>query len=354
MSGMNSTFVSGDLGLGQGPIPALIKLKLVHARGFSVLLPDLIVAEVGGWKWFQPKFFTACLLSFLDGHTEGTTWIDLREQGPRLSVRFSSHDFIRRFDDGAQLYRCVISDAPGLASFAAGTCSVSDDHDILLDLFHHTTEQACEAIKNSGYLRPSAWNVQGTKKLENVGYVYFTSLRAIESDNDLRRIAMASDGEIAFLPTNATSTRDLVRIKVYRESTANRTATVKAAVPVEAIASQHVYRHAPYGNAVYYEICHPEILRVGMVPGAVLPISDDRVIPGAGNLKRFDYVVLGDAGTAEGLTAPYDEENTGELFLVERCETETIFEFWERNSNAELHDGRAFERMTFQPLIDDA
>lgn len=299
---MNSTFVKGDLGSGQGPIAGLIKLKLVHARGSSVLLPDLIVAEVSGWKWFQPKFFTACLLSFLDGHAEGTTWIDLREQGPRLSVRFSSQDFLRRFDDGAQLYRCEISDAPGLASFAAGTCSVSDDHDILLDLFHHTTEHAREGIKRSGHLRPSAWNVQGTKKLENVEYVYFISLPAIESDDNLRKIAMASDGAIGFLPTNATSKKDVVRIKVYRESTTNRTATVKVAVPVAAIASQHVYRHAPHGNPVYYEICHSEILRVGLAQGAVLPIEGDRAMPIAGSLKRFDYVVLGDADTKEGLT----------------------------------------------------
>lgn len=353
---MTVTIVDSELGKPDA-VPAtptgLIKLKLVHALGFSVLLPDLVAADIGGWKWFQPKFFTACMMAFLDGHSVGTLWIDLREQGPTLCVRFSSEYFVRRFDDGAQLFRCSISGPPDLASFAAGTCILCDDHDLLLDLFHHTTEQAHDGIRQSGHFRASPWNVQGTKKLANVGYAYFTSLSAIESDDDLRRIAMASDGEIAFLPTNARSKNDAIRIKVYRESTTNRTATLRVAVSAGVIASQNVYRHAPHGNPVYYEICHPEILRVGLVPGAVLPLAGDRALPVAGDLKRFNYVVLGDADTAEGLTAPYDEENTRELFLVERCEGESIFDFWSRNANTDLHDGRDFERMTFQPPVDE-
>lgn len=326
-----------------------IKLKLIHARGFSVLLPDLLAADINGWRWFQPKFFTACMLAFLDGHSVGTVWVDLAEQGSRLCVRFSSEHFIRRFDDGAQLFRCSISGPSELASFAAGTCTVGEDHEVLLDLFHHTTDQARDGIRQSEHLRASPWNVQGTKKLYNVGYVYFTSLPAIESDADLHRIAMASEGEIAFLPTNASSMNDAVRIKVYRESSENRTATLKVVVPASAISSQHVYRHAPHGDPVYFEVCHPEILRVGLAPGAVLPLAGDRALPSAGNLKTFDYVVLGDADTSAGLEAPYDEEHTQELFLVERCEGESIFDFWKRNANSDQHVGRRLERMEFQP-----
>ena len=326
----------------------LIKVKLVHAHGFSVLLPDLVVADIGGWKWFQPRFFTACTMAFLDDESIGTLWIDFHERDSRFCVRFSSKDFVRRFDDGAQLFRCSISGPADLASLAAGTCDPCDDDDLLLDLFHHTTEQAREGIRQSGHFRASPWNVQGTKKLANVGYAYFTSLSAIKLEGDLRRIAMASDGEIALLPTNSHSQNDAIGIKVYRESTTNRTATLKTAVPASAIASQHVYRHAPHQNPVYYEICHPEILRVGLIPGALLPIAGDRALPVVGDLKAFRYVVLGDADTAEGLTAPYDEENTRELFLVERCEAESIFDFWRRNANTDLHDGRDFERMTFQ------
>ena len=158
---------------------------------------------------------------------------------------------------------------------------------------------------------------------------------------------MASDGDIALLPTNSHSRNDAIHIRVYRECTTNRTATLKVTVSASAIASQHVYLHAPHGSPVYYQICHPEILRVGLVPGAVVPLTGDRALPAADDLKRFNYVVLGDADTSEGLMAPYDEEDTQQLFLVERCEGESIFDFWKRNANTDLHDGRDLERMTF-------
>lgn len=338
----------------KGVVEGLIKCKLIHAQGFSLLLPELLVADVGGWKWFQPKFFTACLLHFLDGFAMGSLWIDLSEEPPRLSIQFTSSQLVRKFEDGSHLYRCFISGAADLAAIATGTCAISDDNDVLLDLFHHTTPEAREAIVESGHFRASSWNVQGTKKLENVGYAYFTSLRAIRTERDLHRIAMASDEQIVLMPTNARNRADAVLIRVYRESTSNRQATLKVSVPASAIASQHLYRHAPRGDVVHFELCHPEIFRVGLVPGAVLPFEGERVRPAPKSLKGFDYVVLGDADTAAGLEAPYDEENTKALFIVERCAEESIFDFWKRNANTDQVTGREFERLAFEPPPDEA
>lgn len=333
----------------KGVVEGLIKLKLVHAQGFSLLLPELFVADFSGWKWFQPKFFTTSLIHFLDGFSVGKLWIDLSEEPPQLSILFTSGQLVRKFVDGSHLFRCFISGAPDLAALAAGTCTIGDDNDPLLDLFHHTTPEALEAIEKSGHFRASPWNVQGTKKLENVGYAYFTSLPSIRSESDLQRIAMASDEQIVLLPTNARSKTDAVRISVYRESTWNRRATLKVSVPASAIAPQHVYRHAPHGDAVYFEVCHPEIFRVGLLPGAVLPFGGGRVQPAPSDLKRFDYAVLGDADSAYGLEAPYDEENTKALFVVERCPEESFFDFWERNANTDQIADREFERMAFEP-----
>lgn len=338
----------------EGVVEGLIKLKLIHAQGFSLLLPELLVAEVGGWKWYQPKFFTACLLHYLDGFAICNLWIDLSEEPPRLSIQFTSGQLVRKFEDGSHLYSCFISGASDLAAIATGTCTVSDDNDLLLDLFHHTTPEYRKAIEESGHFRSSQWNVQGTKKLENVGYAYFTSLPVIQTEHDLQRIAMASDEQIVLMPTNARSWADAVSIRVYRENTWNRRATLKVSVPASAVASQHVYRHAPRGEVVYFELCHPEIFRVGLVPGAVLPFEGGRAQPVLNDLKRFDYVVLGDADTAIGLEAPYDEENTKALFIVERCPDESIFDFWRRNANTDQFNGREFERMLFEPPDDKA
>lgn len=119
-------------------IDGLIKMKLAHAAGFSVLIPDILVAQFQGeWKWFQPKFFTACLLRFLDGQAYGQLSVEPSED-LRLLVKMTQAGFVRRFDDGSQLYRCKIDGTRNLGDHCTGTCSVSDDFGISLDLFHHT------------------------------------------------------------------------------------------------------------------------------------------------------------------------------------------------------------------------
>ncbi|MDP2830007.1 MAG: hypothetical protein Q8O37_15555 [Sulfuricellaceae bacterium] len=61
---------------GKAIYDGLVKLKLVHANGFSLLLPELIVINIDGWKWFQPKFFSACMISFAENAAYGHSWWD--------------------------------------------------------------------------------------------------------------------------------------------------------------------------------------------------------------------------------------------------------------------------------------
>lgn len=333
---------------GKPTTDGLIKMKLAHAHGFTVLLPDVLLVNFNGeWKWFQPKFFTACLMSFLDKQAYGQLGIDLDEQ-LRLLVGFTKDRCVRRFSDGSQLYECRIAGPVDLEDHSTGTCTVSDEHNIVLDLFHHTLPETVDLIRESGHFRASTWNIQGSRALSNVGYAYFTSLPAIRLDDDLRAIAMASDGKIELCPTNAKSRQDLVVINVYRQSTLDRRATIKVSVPAEIVASQHIYRHAPQGQPVYFESCHPAIARVGLQPNRVITFDGSRLCPVGDELKRFDYVVLGDADNPEGLAAPYDEENTQSTFLIERCNDETFFDFWERSANSDHVTGRTVELMRFR------
>lgn len=326
-------------------IDGLIKMKLAHTAGFSVLIPDILIAQFqGGWKWIQPKYFTACQLSFLNGQAYGQLSVEPSED-LRLLVGLTHAGFVRRFDDGSQLYRCKIDATRGLVDHCTGTCTVSDDFGISLNLFHHTLPDTVQAIRESQHFRPSAWNIQGTRELGNVGYAYFTSLPAIRSDRDLQAIAMASDGKIALLPTNATSRDEAVIIDVYRQNTMDRRASIQVKVPAEIIATQHIYRHAPSGSPVYFECCHPEIARVGLKPGYVIAFDGTRLNMEGNELKRFDYVVLGDADTREGLIAPYDEENTASTFLIERCQSQTFFEYWREHANSDQVTGRTIERL---------
>ena len=336
-----TTFPDG----GRSVYDGLVKARLVHAHGRSVLLPDLLVLPIGQeFLWYQPKFFSAPQLSFMDEGAYCQMSFELDEKTPLL-IGFTKDRFLRNFGDGSQLFRCKVAGPPRLEELASGTCTVSADHAVTVDLFHHTSPGTVDAILWSGHFRASAWNIQGTRELLNVAYAYFTPLPAIRSDQDLRAIAMASDASIRLVPTNASSVGDCPEVKVYRESTWNRRAAIKVAIPSTILAPQHVYLKAPFREPVYYEICHPAIARVGVHPGHLIPFDGVRLLPVGDELKQFKYVVLGDADSEEGLMAPYDEESTKSVFLIDDCGGDTIFDGWRRQANSDQMTNRHFERV---------
>ena len=61
--------------------------------------------------------------------------------------------------------------------------------------------------------------------------------------------------------------------------------------------------------------------------------------------KYFDYAVLGYAVTPEGLIAPFDEEDTRELFKIERCDD--LFAFWTSHSNLDLYTPKQVDLQVF-------
>jgi hypothetical protein len=333
---------------GRGAIhEGYVKLKLVHARGFSLLLPDLLIADFDGWRWFQPQFFSAPLLSFIGDAGYAQFNVEPR-LGVKLLVGITRDRLVRSYVDGSFLYRCRIAGPKRLRTYAAGTCLLNDDHTIWLDLFHHTTASAASSIRASGHFRGSRWNIQGTKKLVNVEYAYFTSLPRIINRKHLQHIGMASDGAIHLITTNGVRPHNVVRIEVYRESTLNRRHTIRVRMPADVIAPQHVWRHDAIDQPAYYEVSHPAIFRVGLEPNTVLPFAAGTVDPARICLKRFDYAILGYATTRAGLVAPYDEEDTRELFKIERCtEDGDLFSFWRRCPNLDHYTGRMVERQQF-------
>jgi hypothetical protein len=144
-----------------------IKVKLVHARGFSVLLPDLVFAEIDGWRWFQPQYFSPCLLSFQDDAVYAQLNVDT-DNGARLFVGFTGDHLLRQLPDGSSVYRCRITGPFDLPRVATGTCVVESNGSVLLRLYHHTNTNTIEKILESGYFLGSRWNIQGNKQLENV------------------------------------------------------------------------------------------------------------------------------------------------------------------------------------------
>jgi hypothetical protein len=182
-------------------------------------------------------------------------------------------------------------------------------------------------------------------------------------------IAMASDGKLTlgidgFEPPSIRPPDWDVRYKdqilvlpVYRASTTDRTETLEFDIETTLLAPQHVLRHSSPMNPVWYEIATPFVHRVGVQPSATLKFNSRRIEYGAAPKRRFDYIVVGDATTVEGLAAPYDEEDTRFLLKIERPSPGTnIFEFWFEHGNLDLYSGKTvetqeLERVSPPPVI---
>ena len=341
---------------GRREYEGFIKLRLGHSEGRSYLIPDLLIA-VGGHRYFLPSFFSPPRLSFNVEPGKHVAVFDFDVGGARASelqrlhVSVRSEDRVFAYDDGAQLYRCSFNGPRGLASYAKGECRQSQAGAFLLRVYHHTTPANASSIKAGGELWSSAWNLAGTRRLTNVSYGYFTTLPRIQNEEDLRLIAMASDGLIQFQTTSERLREEVMSLTVYRGDTRDRTAALAFDLPCGLIAPPHLLLHPPVGaEPAYYEVVSPEIVRVGVVPSAKLRLAGSEVSVEAGNLKRFAYVIIGDAQSVAGLAAPYEEEETRQVTHLEQLGADIdFFTFWLTHQNTDQVSGRLIEPRRLAP-----
>jgi hypothetical protein len=327
-----------------------IKLRLAHSEGRTYLIPDVLIG-VAGFRYYLPSFYSAPSIAFNveDGKHIANLSLDV---GPpratnltRLLVEVRSEDRILNYDDGAQLYRCTFDGPRSIASFATGVCRPMPNGDFMLRIYHHTTSANAANIVRSHELWSSPWNLAGTRKLANVAYGYFTSLPHVKSEEDLRLIAMASNGIIELQTTSNRPIEEVLSLEVYRGNTLDRTSPLGFDLPCEVIAPAHLYFHPNVdANPAYYEIVGSDILRVGLNPAAKLNLLKNVELSVTNlDIKRFDYVILGDAGTLDGLAAPYNEEETKQVAHLEKLDSATdFFKLWWDNQNTDQVTGRIF------------
>lgn len=351
----------GFRGVGNHQHSGFIKCKLGHGTGYSVVIPDLLFIADEGTAWLQPLAFGPNILTRV-------TSDDIRCElsvdvscGHRVMVSFSTKAFIRSLPDGSELYRCTLRGPENLQDFATGHSQIGEDSIPRLTLFHHTRADAKNSISESGHFRLSRWNIQGTKKLTNVGYVYLTALHEIVRPEDLHNIAMASNGILHFIVDDFVPPQpmppdwksmfsdSILELPVYRESTTNRTATIELLVDSTCLAPQPLWRHSLPGEPVYYEICCPFIHRIGLPPDQLLHFSNGGIEGTTIKQKRFEYVVIGDCRSLNGLIAPFDEENTAEIVKLESIPSgSNLAEFWFRHGNTDLYSPKSPELQSFE------
>jgi hypothetical protein len=338
----------------------LIKFRLGHSTGRSYLVPEVLVG-VAGSRFFLPSFFGPPIFGFDLEPGRHQVRFNIDAGAPRVAslarlvVDFSSQDRVRSFSDGAQLYRCRFEGPRQITRSASGLCRPLSDGDFGLRLYHHTTPTSAGKIRASGELWSSPWNLAGTRELKNVAYTDFTSLPRIQSEEDLRRIAMASGGKVELQTTSERHLEALLSLDVYRGATRDRTATLAFEVPTTLIAPPPLLLHPLTGiQPAYYEVVGPEIVRVGVTPGATLPIKTGVVMRAAGDEKAFSYLVLGDASEIDGLAAPYNGEETKSVVHLEPLADQDVFDFWRAHQNEDLVTGRTFEAKAVKPAAEPA
>lgn len=312
---------------------------------YSTIVPDQVYLTIGGETlWIQPLFFMASFILYSESEDRCRLSVDI-SHGAMLAIDIKSDWLLSKLPDGSFLYRCEIEGPPALFRYATGKANFINNIPYLR-LFHHTNIRAKEGILKSSTFWTSSWNIQGTKQLSNIAYLYLTPLDRIICEEDLQEIAMSS---VEFVPLrldqNTTNFPNEL-LRVYRESTSNRRHSIACWARADLLASQHIYRHAPVHGAVYYEIVCPFIQRVGSDVGGVIEMKRNTLSPVSP--KQFEYVVLGDASSLEGLRAPYDEEDTTEIWKIDPASgSREIIHHWSANLNSDLYNQIPVEMAAF-------
>jgi hypothetical protein len=351
----------GYLPIGKQEHRGFIKCKLAHGDGYSVIVPDILFLG-GGSRWLQPLAFGPNVIEkFDDDDIRCRFNVDV-SCGNRLIASFTKQDFVQHLSDGSELYRCRFQGPADLTDFATGSSAFEAGVPPLITLYHHTKPETKEKILASREFWLSMWNIQGTKrKLTNVGYVYFTALDSVKFDADLTTIAMASDGYIdmvvdGFQPPENMPRKEILKrhsnirllhLRVYRESTKDRTATLEHLVDCSCLAPQHTWRHCS-PDGVWYEVCNPLTHRIGLSPEEKLPLHGPKIRSGGFTQKQFEYVIVGDATTVAGLAAPYNEEETSQIWKIERVpDGSTMLDFWMQYGNVDHFSRKTPEMQQF-------
>jgi hypothetical protein len=332
-----------------------IKCKLGHGSGFSVLVPEIVFLGSGFTNWLQPFSFLPNVVIRLEKEVGCSLYIDVAAR-TTIKVVFTNKDFVKSFRDHSQLFRCRIFSVSDIHEHCSGACSQDSSGDIFLELFHHSTSSNIGSIESSRHFRASAWNIQGTKKVKNTNFVYFTWIDKIIKDGDLRVIAMASNGELVLrkdtaqlpnpLPSNWKTIykNEIQVLKVYRENTDNRCDSIKLNILCDILSPQQLYMHVDNRGAYYYQITHPFIYRIAVSPGDVLTFGPGKSITSKTNI--LDYCIVGDACDLLGLQAPYDEEDTTFIMKYEKTNN-NFLDYWFENGNQDLYTSKGIAKLEF-------
>jgi hypothetical protein len=80
--------------------------------------------------------------------------------------------------------------------------------------------------------------------------------------------------------------------------------------------------------------------------GQVLAFERGPTIPFSSDFIILDHVVVGDAGTLDGLAAPYDEETTTWIYKLQSTKL-NFLDFWRQNQNRDIYSTMPWKPQRF-------
>ena len=323
-----------------------MKCRLIHMDGRSVVQPDVLIADNFQKRFYLPKFFDPNQIAFFENGADDFCRLTLvTENAVALRVGFFKDDKVKTCPDGSVIYKCVFTKIDGAESPKAMGHWRRRGGGFQLKLFHHTNEQGYRGITASSEIWGSRRNIQGNLWLNNIAYGYFTSLPQIKTEPDLLEIAMSSSGLTGLIPTNAPyHPLYATMVSIPQQTAAQRSHALAFWVDCELLAPNHLWIHRPMERPAYYEVVLPKVFRVGIQPDASLRIGKQEIQVPIQSRKLFQYVIVGDADTHDGLQAPYHEEETTSVAVIEPLENDDdIITCWKRLSNTNQFDGRVIE-----------
>jgi len=330
-----------------------VKCRLVHfLNNRSFVQPDILFGSRTK-EFYLPRFFDPNRNGYFgDASSDFCKFPMVVGNHIAVWVAFFERDKIKTCFDGSVIYRCRFSKYDGEGDLPPDGKWRRHDSEFQLRLYHHTNEAGLAGIRSSRSVWSSRRNIQGDKWLLNGAYGYFTTLPRIRDEADLLDIAMSSSGLTGLIPTNAPyHPRYASFVQIPTQSAAQRSRTVTVWIDSEYLAPNHLWLHIPMDEPAYYEVVLPKVLRVGVQPGTDMTLDGNLLRVASERRRVFRYIIVGNADTHEGLTAPYHEEETSSIAAVENIGVDDdIIAFWRRNANTNLFDGREIEHAELRAL----
>ena len=238
-----------------------VKIQSIILPFGKQLIPQFLYI---GYKVWRPCSLPSTTVSSLEEKHTIALIVFESEMNRTVRIRINSlkHRRINNYSDGSALYECDIENSDNLSDESS-----FEHYDFNLKLYHHTNNKAVVSILESERLNGGRWNYEGAVELENQSFVYFTDLKAIDSQDDLRRIAM-TNGEHKIGLAYDQEEYGVEILDVPKRDRDRLNDKITAYISPEIIDHQPMLYHDSSirgeGVGQYWELLHQNIFRVPM------------------------------------------------------------------------------------------